>query len=165
MFFEELDSFGFRLKVLALVRPPYSYACSAMQENIKSGKFNSLVVLNQPSSHVSQHETLTKPLFRNRNSTKNIWKNINFQSFSKALAHFNGPAAFCLEQLSIPVIWESIRHDSDFRSNESLNNSQVRAMNLINKKFHTQQSRKSAVKILSESWGKAWPSLTEVVSG
>ena len=68
MFFEELDSLGFRLKILHLARPPYSHACSAMQENmnIQSGKFNSLAGLNQPSSQVSQHETLTITLQKSK---------------------------------------------------------------------------------------------------
>ena len=42
--------------------------------------------------------------------------------------------------------WQSIRQDSNFRRNESLNNQQVRAMNLINKEFHAQQSRKRCSK-------------------
>ena len=92
-FLEELDSFGYGLKVLALVRLPYSYAYSAIQENIKSGKFNSLDDLNQP-----HRKSGSMRLLPNRSSEiealqKIFGKNINFQPFSTALAHHNGPSA------------------------------------------------------------------------
>ena len=145
-FLEELETFGFKVKVLALVRPPYSYACSAIQENIKSGKFNPLIGLDQPH----RKRAITKLLPSRSREIETLQKvfgeDINFQPFSRALAHHDGPAAFCLEQLGIPVSWQSIRQDSNFRRNESLNNQQVRAMNLINKEFHAQQSRKRCSK-------------------
>lgn len=143
---EDLKTFGFKVKVLALVRPPYSYACSAMQENIKSGKFNPLVGLDQPHRKRAITRLLPSRSREIETLQKVFGENIDFQPFSTALAHPNGPAAFCLEQLGIPVSWESIRHDSSFRSNESLNNPQVRAMNLINKEFHAEQSRKQCSK-------------------
>ena len=65
---------------------------------------------------------------------------INFQPFSRALVHSGGPAAFCLEACGLPVNWESLHYDS-IRSNVSLNNPQVRAMNLINKELHAKNSR------------------------
>ena len=145
-FLDDLNTFGFKVKVLALVRPPYSYACSAMQENIKSGKFNPLIGLDQPHRKRAITRLLPSRSGEIETLQKVFGENINFQPFSKALNHQNGPAAFCLEQLGIPVSWESIGHDSSFRSNESLNNPQVRAMNLINKEFHADQSRKRCSK-------------------
>ena len=80
--------------------------------------------------------------------------NINFQPFSRALAHRDGPVGFCLEELGIPVSWTSLHHEPTFRGNESLNNPQVRAMNLINKQFHAEdirnRCRKSTFQILRQ---------------
>lgn len=145
-FLEDLKAFGFKVKVLALVRPPYSYACSAMQENIKYGKYNPLVGLSRTPRLRASKKLLPSRSREIENLQQVFGDQINFQPFSKALAHHNGPAAFCLEQLGIPMSWESIRHDSSFRSNESLNNPQARAMNLINKEFHAEKSRKQCSK-------------------
>ena len=36
---------GFLIKAFGLVRNPYSFACSALQQTIKNGKFHSLIGL------------------------------------------------------------------------------------------------------------------------
>lgn len=141
-FLDDLDTFGFKVKVLALVRPPYSFACSAIQETIKNGRFHPLIGLQQPH----QRKRASMKALPSRSEEIKILQevfgtDINFQPFSKALAHSDGPAAFCLEAFGLPVSWASLHHDSTFRSNESLNNPQVRAMNLINKEMHATNSR------------------------
>ena len=140
-FLDDLDTFGFKVKVLALVRPPYSFACSAIQETIKNGRFHPLIGLQQP--HERKWASM-KELPSRSEEIKILQEvfgtDINFQPFSRALVHSGGPAAFCLEAFGLPVNWESLHYDS-IRSNVSLNNPQVRAMNLINKELHDKNSR------------------------
>ena len=43
---EDLSDYGYDIKVFAVVRPPYSFACSALQEWIKGGRYSRLIGLN-----------------------------------------------------------------------------------------------------------------------
>jgi len=146
-FLDDLDAFGFDVKVLALVRAPYSFACSAIQETLKSGRYHPLIGLNRP------HRTKGTGIQRIPNRSKQIeilqdvfGSRINFQPFSKAIAHPDGPIAYCLEQLDLPVAWSSLEHESSFRSNQSLNNLQARAINLFNQQLKLNSNRNKCSK-------------------
>ena len=133
---DDLDTFGYSVKALALVRSPYSFACSAIQETLKSGRYHPLVGINGP------HKIKGRGIQRIPNRSEEIkilqevfGSSINFQPFSKAISHPQGPVAFCLEELGLPISWSSLRQASSFDSNQSLNNRQARTINLFNKQL------------------------------
>ena len=43
---EKIQSYGYKIHVFALVRSPYSFCCSAIQQKIKTGKYLSKISLN-----------------------------------------------------------------------------------------------------------------------
>ena len=141
-FLDDLDTFGYSVKALALVRSPYSFACSAIQETLKSGRYHPLVGLNRP------HKTKGTGIQRIPNRSEEIKilqdvfdSSINFQPFSKAISHPQGPVAFCFEELGLPLSWPSLRQESSFDSNQSLNNRQARTINLFNKQLKLNSNR------------------------
>lgn len=141
-FLDDLDTFGFNVKVLALVRAPYSFACSAIQETLKSGRYHPLVGLNGP------HKTKGTGIQRIPDRSEQIkilqevfGSSINFQPFAKAIGHPQGPVAFCFEELGLPLSWSSLRQESSFDSNQSLNNRQARTINLFNKQLKINSNR------------------------
>ena len=144
-FLDDLDAFGFDVKVLALVRPLF-LRFFAIQETPKSARHHPLIGLNRPHRTKDRHP-------ENSNRSKQIeilqdvfGSRINFQPFSKAIAHPDGPIAFCLEQLDLPVAWSSLEHESSFRSNQSLNNLQARAINLFNQQLKLNSNRNKCSK-------------------
>lgn len=146
-FLKDLKVYGYSVKVLALVRTPYSFACSAIQETLKSGRYHPLIGLTKPyrikGSGIQRIPDRTNQI----KTLKDVFgASINFQPFSKAIEHPQGPVAFCFEELGLPLPWSSLHQDSDFRSNLSLNNLQARAMNLFNKQLKLESNRRKCTK-------------------
>ena len=125
---------GFVIKAFGLVRSPYSFACSALQQTIKNGKFHSLIGLGDAySSHIagnnknylperSQQIELLFDVFRD---------NLQLYSFKQAIAHIDGPVSFLLSQIK-PSLSSHLKKDFK-NSSPSLTNLQARLMNATNR--------------------------------
>ena len=155
---EDLTDYGYNTKVFALVRPPYSFVCSALQEWIKGGRYSRLVGLKRsPKNNRSKINDLPHRSEAIKTLQQSFGAKIQFYPFSKALAHPKGPVGFCLDQLERPLPWASEQTDSAVH-NPSLNNLQARTINHIIKELRGQknQSRcsKSELKIIRESMDK-----------
>ena len=152
---EDLSDYGYNIKVFAVVRPPYSFACSALQEKIKGGRYSRLIDLN-PSSRKRQVKLNEIPHRSTSIATLRevFGANIQFHPFSKALAHPEGPIGFCWEQLSLPLPWTSTETTSTVH-NISLNNLQTRIFNRINQELRGQRNKaqrsKSGLKLIRQS--------------
>ena len=152
---EDLSDYGYNIKVFAVVRPPYSFACSALQEWIKGGRYSRIIGLN-PSSRKGQVKLNQIPHRSTSIATLRevFGANIQFHPFSKALAHPEGPIGFCWEQLSLPLPWTSTETTSTVH-NISLNNLQTRIFNRINQELRGQRNKaqrsKSGLKLIRQS--------------
>lgn len=158
-FMDDLSDFGYEVNVFALVRPPYSFACSALQEWIKGGRYSRLVGLNTtPKTKKTKINDLPHRSEAIATLNKSFNDKIQFHPFSTALAHTNGPVGFCLEQLDLPLSWSSAQTGSTVH-NPSLNNLQTRTINRIIKELQrgdNKQKRcnKAELKTIRESVDK-----------
>ena len=139
---DDLGLFGYNIQVLALVRSPYSFACSAIQETIKGGRYNRLIGLN----HSHKVKPGTPKALPNRTEAiatlKGVFgSSIQFQPYSVALAHPNGPVGYCFEQFGIDTS-NFAASNGTIVHNQSLNNLQTRALNLINREGRRQTGKK-----------------------
>ena len=125
---------GFLIKAFGLVRSPYSFACSALQQTIKNGKFHSLIGLGDAYSpyvagnnknHLPERSQQIERLY-------DIFKdNLQLYSFKQAISHVDGPVSFLLSQIKPSL---SSRLKEDFKnSSPSLSNLQARLMNATNR--------------------------------
>ena len=143
---DDLGRFGYNMQVLALVRTPYSFACSAIQEMIKGGRYNRLIGLNRSRQSKPRHPDA----FPNRTEAietlqRVFGSSIKFRPYSEALAHPKGPVGYCFEQFGIDASNLSA-NNSTIVHNESLNNLQTRVLNLINKEQRRQTGKKKIKK-------------------
>ena len=143
---DDLGRFGYNIRVLALVRTPYSFACSAIQEMIKGGRYNRLIGLD----HSRQSKPGRPDALPNRTEAietlqRVFGSSIQFRPYSEALAHPKGPVDYCFEQFGIDA--SNLSASNGFIvHNESLNNLQTRVLNLINKEQRQQTGKKKIKK-------------------
>ena len=143
---DDLGRFGYNIRVLALVRTPYSFACSAIQEMIKGGRYNRLIGLD----HSRQSKPGRPDALPNRTEAietlqRVFGSSIQFRPYSEALAHPKGPVGYCFEQFGIDA--GNLSASNGFIvHNESLNNLQTRVLNLINKEQRQQTGKKKIKK-------------------
>jgi Holliday junction resolvase RusA-like endonuclease len=124
---------GFTIKAFGLVRSPYSFACSALQQTIKNGKFHSFIGLGDAYLfHTSQQNKYYLPE-RSQQIERllDIFKDdLQLYSFKQATSHADGPVSFLLSQIKPSL---SSRMKENFKSSTpSLTNLQARLMNAIN---------------------------------
>lgn len=126
-FIDKIKYFDYEIKVIALVRSPYSAICSGIQQRIKTGRYFELISFNNciPTSF----ETAS---FRKSNLAAKLrhvfGKSICFHGFEDACANSYGPVGFLLEEFlnQDPSCFEYIK------TNESLFNLSVRLQNEFN---------------------------------
>ena len=129
-----LEDHGFMIKAFGLVRSPYSFACSALQQTIKTGRFHSLIGLGDAySPYISKKGKNYLPE-RSQQIERllDIFKDdLKLYSFKQALSHEDGPVSFLLNQVNPSL---SSRLKEDFKnSSPSLTNLQARLMNATNR--------------------------------
>lgn len=127
---QKIKSYDYKVYIFALVRSPYNFFCSALQQQIKSGIYKNLISLNdllptRKNAKINQYRRST--LVEKLKST--FQENIQFYSFEKACKHNYGPVGFLIEkQLQLdPSLFEY------FKINESIFNLSVRVQNEQNK--------------------------------
>ena len=131
-FIADLKSYGFAVEAFALVRPPYSFCCSAIQETFKSGSFNPLIGLAQHRAPSIVRNTSLKNRNRQIKTLQQVLgQQISFYPFSKAIAHPQGVVGFCLDCIGIKIKPETMIDPTRIH-NTSLSNIQARVINQIN---------------------------------
>jgi hypothetical protein len=134
---------GFVIKAFGLVRSPYSFACSALQQTIKNGKFHSSIGLGDTYLFHSS-ENIKNYLPERSQQIKrllDVFKDdLQLHSFKQAISYADGPVSFLLSQIkpSLPS-----RLKEYFKSSTpSLTNLQARLMNAINALTKLQKKEK-----------------------
>lgn len=115
-----IEDFGYTIKPFALVRAPYRFHCSSIQQAIKLGTFAGNI-----SNFIGQQNIIQKFI--------NIFaSNIAFFPFAKACQLDKGPVGFLFNHIGVD--------DSSFefiRENDGASNAFVRTQYLFNKKNPT----------------------------
>ena len=134
---------GFVIKAFGLVRSPYSFACSALQQTIKNGKFHSSIGLGDAYLFHSSENNKNYLPERSQQIQRllDVFKDdLQLHSFQQAISYADGPVSFLLSQIkpSLPA-----RLKEDFKSSTpSLTNLQARLMNAINALTKLQKKEK-----------------------
>jgi hypothetical protein len=129
-FVEKIKSYDYTVDIFALVRSPYNYLCSSLQQVIKGGRYRNLISLNDllpTRKNVEIKQATRSTIVEKLKST--FHENIQFYSFENACKHKYGPVGFLIEkQLQIDpslFVYSKV--------NESLFNLSVRVQNEQNK--------------------------------
>lgn len=125
---ETIKSYDFKVHIIALVRNPYEYFCSDIQEFIKAGNYINLISLFEtPPTTFINNVGLRSHIIKKLKLT--FQKGIQFYSFENACKHKLGPVGFLIDKyLKLnPSLFEYCK------INESLFNLTVRLQNAQNK--------------------------------
>lgn len=122
---------GFEIIPFALVRSPYAFVCSAIQQRIKGGVHVKLISFGW-NNHSSDSSFPIPSRMDVVQKLISVWgSQLQLFPFTLACKHEYGPVGFLLEKMNI--------HDPakiNFRQrNESRSNGWVRLQNQVNKKF------------------------------
>lgn len=130
-----IESYGFEIVPLCLVRSPYSFHCSVTQEIIKGGQYVPI-------------DGFRSQLFKINNIIEVFGKSIRFIPFSRACKHPLGPVGYLFENIGIDSACLKIHN-----INDGLSNTAVRLQNIANEK----QPR-----IVAEEINPAWKNLSYI---
>jgi hypothetical protein len=131
---QDLLMHGFKIRAFGLVRSPYSFACSAIQQTIKGGKYHSLIGLgNVFSSHITQNiESVLPERCEQIELLLDIFDDsLELFTFQDALKYPNGPISFLFNHIK-PSLAEILNDDLK-NSDQSLTNIQARLINATNR--------------------------------
>lgn len=109
-----LAKFDCEVIPFALVRSPYDYHCSALQQRIKSGQYRDF------GRYISQVNTIKR--------LKKAFDNVQFIPFREACGHHGGPVQFIFDFMNIDT-----KGFKFINKNEGASNDLVRIQNEINK--------------------------------
>ena len=127
-----LNDMAFEIIPFAMVRTPYSFACSAIQQQIKGGSFFKLLDEEHESTK-NQSRNQRLPIRSDIISRliDHFGKSLRLLNFNKAAEHKYGPVGFMVEEMKICKPEELTYR----RVNESMGNKWIRAKNLSNRYF------------------------------
>ena len=135
-----LEQHDFLIKPFALVRPPYAFITSALQQTIKNGKYHPLIGL------IPDQRSTSKRAFKIPSVSESISKlnrvfgeRMNYVPFKTATSHPGGPVLFLLQE-----ILELKRADQYqlINANESKSNVAIRLKNFLNQQHpHADQGK------------------------
>ena len=136
---------GSVIKAFGLVHSPHSFACSALQQTIKNGKFHSSIGLGDAYLfHSSEHNKNYLPE-RSQQIKRllDVFKDdLQLHSFKQAISYADGPVSFLLNQIK-PSLLSRLQEDLK-SSTPSLTNLQERLMNAMNTLTKLQKKKKLA---------------------
>ena len=126
-----INDLGFDIYAFALVRTPYSFACSAIQTNVKGGAY--IQWLDDSVEHTNDKGTLMLPARSGilSNLIDHFGDSLKLMSFSEAISHQHGPVGYMVEHMQLC-------RPSDLtyvRRNNSMGNRWIRAKNISNGYF------------------------------
>ena len=128
----ELERHGFLIEAFALVRSPYAFITSAIQQTIKNGKYHPLINLLR-SQHCDSEQSFKIPSSSKSISRLNLifGEKMNYVPFQTAMSHPGGPVLFLLENVL------QLQHNDQYQlinANESKSNVGTRLKNFLNEK-------------------------------
>jgi len=127
---DKFESHGFQIEPFALVRAPYAYLTSALQQTIKNGKHHPLIGLTH--HNVGRLDTSFKLPNSSKtiNSLKQVFgKKMNFIPFETAINHPGGPVLYLLQE--VLQLKQADQHPL-INANESKSNLSTRLNNFLN---------------------------------
>ncbi len=143
---KDLLTHGFTIRAFGLVRSPYSFACSAIQQTIKGGKYHSLIGLgNVFSSHITKNieNALPERCEQIELLLDVLDGSLELYTFQDALKHSNGPVSFLFHHIK-PTLAAHLNNDLK-NSSQSLTNIQARLINATNRSIRSKLSGKNKI--------------------
>jgi len=136
----KLEVYGFQIEPFALVRSPYAFITSALQQTIKNGKYHPLIGLIPGQSSAPQKA------FKIPNSSKSIstlnrifGERMNYVPFKTATSHPGGPVLFLLQEV---LQLKQADQYQLINANESKSNVSTRLKNFLNQQHpHADQGK------------------------
>ena len=143
---KDLLTHGFTIRAFGLVRSPYSFACSAIQQTIKGGKYHRLIGLgNVFASHITKNieNALPERCEQIELLLDVLDGSLELYTFQDALKHSNGPVSFLFHHIK-PNLVANLNDDLK-NSSPSLTNLQARLINATNRSIRSKLSRKDKI--------------------
>ena len=143
---KDLLTHGFTIRAFGLVRSPYSFACSAIQQTIKGGKYHRLIGLgNVFASHITKNieNALPERCEQIELLLDVLDGSLELYTFQDALKHSNGPVSFLFHHIK-PNLLANLNDDLK-NSSPSLTNLQARLINATNRSIRSKLSRKDKI--------------------
>ena len=136
----KLEQHGFTVEPFALVRPPYAFITSALQQTIKNGKHHSLISLRPSQRNASQNISKIPNYSRSINTLQLVFgKKINYIPFKTATSYPGGPVLFLLKEI---LKIEQYDQYQLINANESKSNVSTRLKNFLNQQHpHADQGK------------------------
>ena len=132
----EIEAHGFQIHPFALVRSPYAYLNSALQQTIKGGKHYPWIGL---SDDQLQNLEIVEKSLKLPNTVTSIKRlqsifaeSIHFYPFSTATKDPEGPVAFVLKNI---LKQDDLKEFEMTNANQSLSNFATRVQNILNKEM------------------------------
>ena len=126
----KLEQHGFTVEPFALVRPPYAFITSALQQTIKNGKHHSLISLRPSQRNASQNISKIPNSSRSINTLQLVFgKRINYIPFKTATSYPGGPVLFLLKEI---LKIEQYDQYQLINANRSRSNVSTRLKNFLN---------------------------------
>ena len=130
---KKIEDHGFLIKPFALVRAPYAFITSALQQTIKGGKYQPLIGLI-PRDGTAFQDSLKIPSRSNSIRTlDHIFEgSMNYIPFNTATKYPGGPVLFLLKEVL------HLKHADQYElinANESKGNLSIRLKNFFNQKY------------------------------
>ena len=136
----KLEQHGFLIEPFALVRSPYAFITSALQQTIKNGKYNPLIGLIAGQGSASD-KALKIPSTSKSISTLNsvFGERMNYVPFKTATNHPGGPVLFLLQDV---LRLKQTDQYQLINANESKSNVSIRLKNFLNQQHpHADQGK------------------------
>lgn len=126
-----INDLGFIIYAFALVRTPYSFACSAMQTKVKGGTYIAWLDDSMECNNIKATLILPARSGILSNLLDHFGDSLKLMSFSEALLHQYGPVGYIVDHMQMCK-------SSDLtyvRKNRSMGNKWIRAKNVSNGYF------------------------------
>jgi len=132
----EIEAQGFEIRPFALVRTPYAYLNSALQQTIKGGKHHPFLSLGEQSLQKLKDDNQTLKLPSTIPGIKNLLEifenSITFYPFTTATSDPDGPVSFVLKTI---LKQNNVNEFKLASANQSLSNPTTRLKNMLNKEL------------------------------
>lgn len=123
-----MEKRGYDIIPFGLVRSPYSFGCSAIQEIIKGGNYVDLVSFNNEICSGRNEPTMPAREMQIRNLMSRWGSKLKLYPFSLACKHDYGPVGFLMTKMNLCDPLDLVYQ----QRNESKSNTWVRLQNLVN---------------------------------
>lgn len=126
-----IERHGFQVAPFALVRSPYSFMCSALQQRVKAGIYCKIIGLNNTKRIKISNYSLPARCHKISNLISIFGPSLQLFPFASAKKHPLGPVGFLLSVMDL-IDPYSVNLK---QSNASASNQWVRLQNQVNKKY------------------------------